>query len=97
MGHGTMVICQENRIKGSHEMVSWTEGDLDTLRHESHHLVQDCIGGSGRGDKVLVPVFKNEYGVIRFVEPILGQNVMDRIAKIYGDLGGKPGGYCIGV
>ena len=48
-----MVICQENRIPGVREMTSWTEEDLDTLRHESHHLVQDCRGGDGRGDNVV--------------------------------------------
>jgi hypothetical protein len=36
-----LVICQENAT-GS-EMVAWTVEDLDTLRHEAHHLVQDCI------------------------------------------------------
>ena len=38
---GELVICQENAT-GS-EMVAWTDEDLDTLRHEAHHLVQDCM------------------------------------------------------
>ena len=43
----SMVICQEyymNRgaqFNGS--LVRFTEEDLDTLRHEAHHLVQDCM------------------------------------------------------
>ena len=39
-----MVICQENKIKGSSQQVYWTAEDLDTIRHEAHHLVQDCMG-----------------------------------------------------
>lgn len=38
-----LVVCQENRIKGSRQYVRWSEEDLDTLRHEAHHLVQDCV------------------------------------------------------
>jgi len=38
---GELVICQENAT-GS-DMVAWTQEDLDTLRHEAHHLVQDCM------------------------------------------------------
>lgn len=82
MGKGTLIICQENRIAGSQEMVTWTEEDLDTLRHESHHLVQDCKGGV-RGDKKLVPVFKNEVGVISFARPILGDERMKEIVFKY--------------
>lgn len=37
-----LVICQENKIQGSSQQVSWTDEDLDTVRHETHHLVQDC-------------------------------------------------------
>jgi len=87
MGKGTLVICQENRIPGNREMVPWTEEDLDTLRHESHHIVQDCMGGEGRGDNVLVPIFKNEMGVISFSRPILGDDGLKRIADMYGNWG----------
>ena len=38
---GELVICQENAT-GS-EMVAWSDEDLDTLRHEAHHVVQDCM------------------------------------------------------
>ena len=27
-------------------MVGWTANDLDTLRHEAHHIVQDCAASS---------------------------------------------------
>lgn len=87
MGKGTLVICQQNRVTGNQEMVPWTEEDFDTLRHESHHLVQDCKGGVGRGDNVLVPIFKDELGVINFARPILGDRGLQAIAKKYGELG----------
>ena len=38
-----LVVCQELRDPSRPGVqVSWTEEDLDTLRHEAHHLVQDC-------------------------------------------------------
>ena len=45
---GQLVICQENAT-GS-DMVAWTEEDLDTLRHEAHHLVQDCMDNALDGN-----------------------------------------------
>ena len=43
---GLMVICQERATIMNGEQVNWTEEDLDTLRHESHHVVQDCVDGT---------------------------------------------------
>ena len=40
-----MVICQDNAVAGGPQ-VDWTENDLDTLRHEAHHVVQDCNEGT---------------------------------------------------
>ncbi len=45
-GGNEMVICQENRSRYSTSEVQWTEEDLDTLRHEAQHLVQDCMDGN---------------------------------------------------
>ena len=39
-----LVVCQENRTANG-DQVKWTLNDLDTLRHESHHVVQDCNNG----------------------------------------------------
>lgn len=41
---GRMVICLDN-YTGKSVKVSWTLNDLDTLRHEAHHIVQDCAAG----------------------------------------------------
>ena len=59
-----MLICQQNRIPGSTEEVGWTAFDLDTLRHETHHLVQDCLG-NGKGNGLLVAMYEDPYGYAR--------------------------------
>tara|TARA_B100000925_G_scaffold162682_1_gene122156 strand:+ start:745 stop:1287 length:543 start_codon:yes stop_codon:yes gene_type:complete len=44
-----LVVCQDNSYAGGPQ-VEWTANDLDTLRHEAHHVVQDCaLGGIGDG------------------------------------------------
>ena len=40
-----LVICQEQALRNdtyNQGQLQWSEEDLDTLRHEAHHLVQDC-------------------------------------------------------
>ena len=40
-----LVICQEVAMRDNNfngEQQEWSEEDLDTLRHEAHHMVQDC-------------------------------------------------------
>ena len=48
-------ICQDNATWMNQE-VDWTANDYDTLRHEAHHLVQDCVQG-GLGDSQLGLLF----------------------------------------
>ena len=48
--YNSIVICQENRVKGSRNTVAWTEEDYDTLRHEVHHVVQDCMDSTYNGE-----------------------------------------------
>jgi hypothetical protein len=62
---GFMVICQDNRREEGVE-VQWTENDLDTLRHESHHLIQDCAAG-GIGDKEMSLFFNSKEELIEFL------------------------------
>ena len=40
-----LVICQELSTTPGEE-APWTAEDLDTLRHEAHHFVQDCMRGA---------------------------------------------------
>ena len=37
-----LVVCQVNAKTYNWGEYPWTSEDLDTLRHEAHHLVQDC-------------------------------------------------------
>ena len=43
--YNAIMICQDDRIETSDQEVDWTENDYDTLRHESQHVVQDCMEG----------------------------------------------------
>ena len=54
-----MMICQDESIKPL-DHVGWTENDFDTLRHEAHHLLQDCKDGRV-GDGRLIPALSAEY------------------------------------
>ena len=59
--HGPlMAICQDNAPETGEE-VTWTPNDLDTLRHESIHFIQDCLDGSA--DMELNPLFDGPGGL----------------------------------
>ena len=47
-GASALVVCQDNAT--GEEQVDWTANDLDTLRHEAQHLIQDCVAFR-RGDR----------------------------------------------
>ena len=77
-----IVICQENMIKPNIE-TTWTPEDLDTLRHEAHHIIQDCVGG-GIGNNRLENVFEGrELG--QFVSSTLEDRKVDFIISAYED------------
>ena len=71
-----LVVCQENKIPGSNKEVRWTEEDLDTLRHEVHHLVQDCRDGLRQGNLDAVYTKPIQFGV-----NVLGRDRAVRIAE----------------
>ena len=78
-----LVICQEGKMHGSSKEVSWSEEDLDTLRHEVHHLVQDCMARENR-DGVLGSVYKEP---IALGFKVLGKDRAVRIAELYAENG----------
>ena len=59
-----LVVCNDRYVKGENEDPQWTANDLDTLRHEAQHLIQDCMVG-GLADSKLHPVYR-----IRLVLPM---------------------------
>ena len=74
-----MVICQENKRSVGVE-VQWTEEDLDTLRHEAQHLIQDCMDGSRQG--ALGAVYKDPIGLAK---DVLGNDGIQNIIEAYSD------------
>ena len=59
---GELVICQENGTPGG-EQVAWSSEDFDTLRHEAHHLVQDCMDRRRNG--LLDPVYDDPFALAK--------------------------------
>ena len=62
---GILIICQDNGVAGGPQ-VTWTENDLDTLRHEAHHVVQDCNEGT-IADGLMDNLFYEEQELIDFI------------------------------
>ena len=73
-----IVICQEGGVAGGDE-VAWTEEDLDTLRHEAQHFIQDCMVGSNY-DHNLSSVYREP---VEFALSVLGPERARRIAQAY--------------
>jgi len=76
-----LVVCQQNGIAGGPE-VNWTEEDLDTLRHEAQHLIQDCFDGSRQGR--LQTIYRD---VPAFVKNTLSYKHIQGIIKAYASQG----------
>ena len=73
-----LVVCQENRIRYSSRPIDWTEEDLDTLRHEAHHVVQDCMDGTMQGDLGVVYKDPLELGI-----DVLGRDGVVKVVEVY--------------
>ncbi len=77
-----LVVCQENKIYGSSRQVPWTAEDFDTIRHEAHHVVQDCRDNSLNGQ--LHAVYKEP---IELARSVLTDRRAEWIIESYGDRG----------
>ena len=75
-----MVICQENKRSVGVE-AQWTEEDLDTLRHEAQHLIQDCMDGTRQG--ALDSVYKNP---IKLAKDVLGDAGIRSVINAYSEV-----------
>ena len=76
--HQLLVVCQDNRVEGSSKVVTWTANDLDTLRHEAQHLIQDCVDGSLDGE--LESVYREP---VRLAYEVLGVRGIRSIIRVY--------------
>ena len=74
-----LVVCNDRYVKGENEDPQWTANDLDTLRHEAQHLIQDCMVG-GLADSRLHPVYRDP---IALAYEVLGGEDMQGINRLY--------------
>ena len=77
-----LVVCQDNGVPGG-PVVEWTANDLDTLRHEAQHMIQDCMSGTNY-DHELAPVYKSPTGL---AQEIIGSDAIARITEVYRENG----------
>ena len=75
-----MVICQTNKTKPGRINPDWNDEDLDTIRHEAQHLIQDCMDGELNG--YLGAVYKDPIGL---AQQVLGPEYMDGSRDAYSD------------
>lgn len=80
-----LVICQDNSVIPDN-VTGWTDNDLDTLRHEAHHVVQDCAMG-GLGDSQLALLFQKPEEYDRFINSSLTKDQIKNISRGYGGRG----------
>ena len=80
---GVLVVCQDNAT--GNEQVQWTDNDLDTLRHEAIHLIQDCK--DGRGDNSLQPIIETKLKRTAMAMEVLGHKLVRRIVIDYAKKG----------
>ena len=76
-----MVVCQDLAKAYDGNQVDWTPNDIDTLKHEAHHIVQDCVS-SRLGDGVLNPVFEGDE-FYEFVRNAFTPEELTKIQNIY--------------
>ena len=84
----TLVVCQELARVNNGRMIEWTDEDLDTLRHEAHHVVQDCLDRY-LGDGHLSVLFDGPGQLRQFYTGILSQRKIDWIVRNYSKNGGN--------
>ena len=75
-------ICQDNGVVNG-PPVDWTQNDLDTLRHEAQHMIQDCVVGTNH-DHQLSPVYNSPSSLAQVK---LGAERVAKITQVYRDKG----------
>ena len=78
----TLVVCQDNANTFGAKEVGWTPNDYDTLRHEAHHVVQDCLAG-GLADGKSTLLFNDFDELKEFVYGILTEEQVNSIITGY--------------
>ena len=73
-----LAVCQDNGVAGG-PIVEWTANDMDTLRHEAQHMIQDCVVGTNH-DHQLSPVYNSP---TRLAAIVLGPEKVEKIKVKY--------------
>lgn len=82
-----LIVCQDGMNKPGVE-VEWTLNDLDTIRHESHHFLQDCVYGGIAVDHVSTVYFNHGERFSEFVtDSGLTRSEIETIETAYRGLG----------
>ena len=82
-GDGYLIVCQDKgENAGTDNQVQWSANDYDTLRHEAHHVIQDCKAGD-IADGELEPVLDDVRQHERFVRSSLSQRRIKWIIENY--------------
>ena len=77
-----LAVCQDNAPQTHWSEVRWTASDLDTLRHEAVHLLQDCNAGDGLGGYAR-HWFSTDEKRVAFVKKSLSQRKIKWIINTY--------------
>ena len=79
--YNAIMICQDDRIETSDQEVEWTENDYDTLRHEAHHVVQDCM--EGIDNEKMSSFFSDRIEYLEFIVLSLTKSEFFQIIEAY--------------
>ena len=82
--HRVLVVCQDDRLPLTTKEVEWSDNDFDTLRHEAHHVLQDCLDGFN--NDTIVPLFRDDK-LKEFVTNALTEKQIGIIIKLYKEQG----------
>ena len=75
-------VCQDNAPNIHWGEVEWTANDLDTLRHEAVHLIQDCEADGHPGDYVAL-YFDTQEERVDFISKALTKDQIEQIYEVY--------------
>ena len=82
MNTNTIQICQQGRHPIFEKEVDWTPEDYDTLRHEAHHALQDCMAGT-LDDNLMGYYFADDKAWKEYITEALTEEEIGIIIKTY--------------
>ena len=85
-GEDRIVICQQRAEQLDGVEHQWTRRDSVVLRHESTHLLQDCLSGQ-RGDYHLTPMTQTPADLMEYILGKLSPDDIKNINEIYREAG----------